>query len=804
MLDLDYSVHQIPFSFQTTSLRSDSFSNSDSPKFSFPHKLPDFYDDYFDDLSRGLQHDSFIFPQTVVDPLITAPSSMSHEQPDCNSPPSYSFFSQNSSAATSDPHFGAKPNLQSPRLNESMTFTGGILPSSTHSEHNHHVREQQNGPPIISDKGQPLQSNSSLSLRTKKLSITAFPLNPSKQAQQTNSAGTTTQISPNPTASTPESVKPSHHIMQKFVEQLHTPILSSNSREHYLPKRQLHQPPPPVTFTVPKLASLPHHLVQTSDSADFSHRSEIISGNTRDIQTQPDLLTVSNHISYSMKDANPRNVSIPSHLPVVFTESTSGLKFNGLPPGFESDTAASATPDKVKYVIGPSAPCIASVKSGKVSSTPIVWPNTSKDKIASLKKIELNPSLELTNDKDSEAHPISPSKTIVPNPAFPVLLPINPLASQSTIPSNIDFQPAPPPLFLDPPTHKGIPIKKTENVKKEDEMDAVPKEQAFYEGVGGEVDSGKEKEPAVLEEKADVETKMSENEEHKEGGSENERDGKENNPNTSPILPLPSPNVCQLPSSLQTPDAGKARCMSRRKMGKAILLPLSESTLKANAMTVEQFLEVPKKTCKMKGKSGKGVGENEGVWRLPPLIFDSPTRAGPVTVQDSSDSSLVQDKSGSNRNNSGMVSTLPVLSVEKREKRMGGKNVSLESILNSIPKHLHSLVLSKSAHLLSRYSSLLASLPNPRWFQGQFKDTLSLFRKTAWIICDGFPDNVFCDLKRVPVSQIPVCVGGAVVEFQIELNERHQSFFAAVNPIILSIPDNFRDVEESDDDSSSF
>ncbi|KAK2950918.1 putative tetracycline resistance MFS efflux pump [Blattamonas nauphoetae] len=121
-----------------------------------------------------------------------------------------------------------------------------------------------------------------------------------------------------------------------------------------------------------------------------------------------------------------------------------------------------------------------------------------------------------------------------------------------------------------------------------------------------------------------------------------------------------------------------------------------------------------------------------------------------------------------------------------KEKVVGVSRRKIEAIIRVLPEPDRSIVMTKSAHLLVRYRNLIMSLPTSRVFRGHFMASLSLYRKTAWIACDGFPDNVFCDLRRVKPAHFPYCVSGAVVEFQIELNERPQSFFAAVLPSVLT------------------
>ncbi|KAA6397714.1 MAG: hypothetical protein EZS28_006762, partial [Streblomastix strix] len=49
-----------------------------------------------------------------------------------------------------------------------------------------------------------------------------------------------------------------------------------------------------------------------------------------------------------------------------------------------------------------------------------------------------------------------------------------------------------------------------------------------------------------------------------------------------------------------------------------------------------------------------------------------------------------------------------------------------------------------------------------------------------------FHDNVFCDLRRISVSQQHLLIPGAYVEFAVRINYLPQSYFAADEPYILS------------------
>ncbi|KAA6403533.1 MAG: hypothetical protein EZS28_000942 [Streblomastix strix] len=79
----------------------------------------------------------------------------------------------------------------------------------------------------------------------------------------------------------------------------------------------------------------------------------------------------------------------------------------------------------------------------------------------------------------------------------------------------------------------------------------------------------------------------------------------------------------------------------------------------------------------------------------------------------------------------------------------------------------------------------ISSMISSRRYKGVFKTTLSTERGTAWITCTDFPDNLFCDLRRMHQSQAMMVDAGVHVEFAIRVNFLPQSYFAAEDPRII-------------------
>ncbi|KAK2963738.1 hypothetical protein BLNAU_1305 [Blattamonas nauphoetae] len=252
-----------------------------------------------------------------------------------------------------------------------------------------------------------------------------------------------------------------------------------------------------------------------------------------------------------------------------------------------------------------------------------------------------------------------------------------------------------------------------------------------------------------------------------------------------PLFPSPPPIIAVLPT--QPPDSQQATPISIRTEGNSME---EEGLAKTSTfLSVGDVLEGISK--------GGRRGKNRSKKRVVPLI-GTDVATQPVKDTHSDSDSENDDSSSSSSSMSPVSSTTPIsggshLTVgSATPDPLAGKGLELvkvsrwkvESIMHSIPSELKQSVHLKPAELLVRYGSLLTSLPNDTVFSGHFMPSVDLIRKTGWICAEEFPDNVFCDLRRVQPSQLPFCVGGAIVDFQIEINFRPQSFFAAVLPTV--------------------
>ncbi|KAK2962445.1 hypothetical protein BLNAU_2688 [Blattamonas nauphoetae] len=106
-------------------------------------------------------------------------------------------------------------------------------------------------------------------------------------------------------------------------------------------------------------------------------------------------------------------------------------------------------------------------------------------------------------------------------------------------------------------------------------------------------------------------------------------------------------------------------------------------------------------------------------------------------------------------------------------------------LLSQLPPTIRHFVELKSKVYLPTYFSLIQQLPTQTVYVGYFLGSLSQQRKTAWISCSDFPDNVFCDLRKLSRDELPYAVVGGQVQFSVILNTKPQSYFAAENPRLV-------------------
>ncbi|KAK2952478.1 hypothetical protein BLNAU_12584 [Blattamonas nauphoetae] len=106
-------------------------------------------------------------------------------------------------------------------------------------------------------------------------------------------------------------------------------------------------------------------------------------------------------------------------------------------------------------------------------------------------------------------------------------------------------------------------------------------------------------------------------------------------------------------------------------------------------------------------------------------------------------------------------------------------------MIRSLPPVIQPIVEQKSKKYLATYYNRLKQLPNHEVYRGVFLGSLSQQRRTAWISSPDFPDNVFCDLRKLPRDELVHAVVGGQVHFNIALNSKPQSYFAAENPHLV-------------------
>ncbi|KAK2955302.1 hypothetical protein BLNAU_9693 [Blattamonas nauphoetae] len=105
--------------------------------------------------------------------------------------------------------------------------------------------------------------------------------------------------------------------------------------------------------------------------------------------------------------------------------------------------------------------------------------------------------------------------------------------------------------------------------------------------------------------------------------------------------------------------------------------------------------------------------------------------------------------------------------------------------LSSLPEHIQIILRRNNPNLLPYYLDLFPTMTSQQIFTGYFKHSVSLGRQTGWIACTMFPDNVFCDLRKIHKNQRMHCRSGAMVRFKIILNVKSQSYFSAEQPYLV-------------------
>ncbi|KAK2960182.1 hypothetical protein BLNAU_4735 [Blattamonas nauphoetae] len=111
--------------------------------------------------------------------------------------------------------------------------------------------------------------------------------------------------------------------------------------------------------------------------------------------------------------------------------------------------------------------------------------------------------------------------------------------------------------------------------------------------------------------------------------------------------------------------------------------------------------------------------------------------------------------------------------------------------LLSLPFSIRNLLNQKNQDLLPYYLDLFPTMSSSSTYLGAFKHSVSIDRQTGWIACTTFPDNVFCDLRKINRLQRSFCKPGALVKFKIVLNVKSQSYFSAEQPYLVNDTDQY-------------
>ncbi|KAK2958867.1 hypothetical protein BLNAU_6116 [Blattamonas nauphoetae] len=110
---------------------------------------------------------------------------------------------------------------------------------------------------------------------------------------------------------------------------------------------------------------------------------------------------------------------------------------------------------------------------------------------------------------------------------------------------------------------------------------------------------------------------------------------------------------------------------------------------------------------------------------------------------------------------------------------------TIPNLLASLDSVTRDIVKRKNTGLLPLYYPYIRAIPDNRHYRGVFLHTISFQRKTAWIQSEEFPDNIFCDLRRLSHKNAAQIKPGLTVEFQLALNPKSQSYFSAIQPTIV-------------------
>ncbi|KAK2949442.1 hypothetical protein BLNAU_15638 [Blattamonas nauphoetae] len=95
------------------------------------------------------------------------------------------------------------------------------------------------------------------------------------------------------------------------------------------------------------------------------------------------------------------------------------------------------------------------------------------------------------------------------------------------------------------------------------------------------------------------------------------------------------------------------------------------------------------------------------------------------------------------------------------------------------------IIQAKNAAMLQQYLAIFPSLHSSQRFVGTVMSTWNKMRGIAWLYSADFPDNVFCDLRKLPAGDIDYVCPGAYIRFSICLNQKPQSVFAADHPVVI-------------------
>ncbi|KAK2953961.1 hypothetical protein BLNAU_11063 [Blattamonas nauphoetae] len=95
------------------------------------------------------------------------------------------------------------------------------------------------------------------------------------------------------------------------------------------------------------------------------------------------------------------------------------------------------------------------------------------------------------------------------------------------------------------------------------------------------------------------------------------------------------------------------------------------------------------------------------------------------------------------------------------------------------------IIKAKNPQMLSHYLSIFPNLTSSERFLGTVMSTWNKNRRIAWLYSANFPDNVFCDLRKLPEGDIEHVCSGTYIRFSICFNHNPQSVFAADHPVVV-------------------